>query len=164
MDQLTDVLKAIGPNASIIFAAWIFMGFLQQRYDGAITRYRDAVGDYRSAEHEGDRASNLKSQVLLYRRRCKLMAWATLVGLIAAILIISSLLFGALDAIAPKIPLIIISGTIAAIAGFALVIVAALIVIVEGLVVSRQIDDELRDVPDLANEAGQQIGKGWPSS
>ncbi|MGI4748021.1 MAG: hypothetical protein ACRYFY_18560, partial [Janthinobacterium lividum] len=66
----------------------------------------------------------------------------------------------ALDAIAPKIPFITIGGTIAAIAGFALVIVAAIIVIVEGLVVSRQIDDELRDVPDLANEAGQQAGKG----
>lgn len=53
------------------------------------------------------------------------MVRATRVGLIAAILLISSLLFGALDAIAPKIPLITISGTIAAIAGFALVIVAA---------------------------------------
>ena len=160
MDQLTNVLKAIGPNASIIFAAWIFMGFLQQRYDGAVTRYRDAVGDYRSAEHEGDRASNLKRQVLLYRRRCKLMAWATLIGLLAAILLISSLLFGALDAIAPKIAIITTSGTIAAVAGFVLIIVAAIIVIVEGLVVSQQIDDELRDVPDLAEGTGQQAGKG----
>ena len=87
------------------------------------------------------------------------MVWATLIGLIAAIFLISSLLFGALDAIVPKIPLIIVSGTILAIAGFALVIVAAIIVIVEALVVSRQIDDELRDVPDLANEAGQRPGK-----
>jgi hypothetical protein len=38
--ELSDVLKAIGPAASIIFAAWIFMGFLQQRYDAAVSRYR----------------------------------------------------------------------------------------------------------------------------
>ena len=35
--ELSDVLKAIGPAASIIFAAWIFTGFLQQRAP-AITR------------------------------------------------------------------------------------------------------------------------------
>ena len=65
--QLNAVLKAIGPNASIIFAAWIFMGFLQQRNDAATDRYRSAVGDYRSEVHEGDRTSNLKRQVLSYR-------------------------------------------------------------------------------------------------
>ncbi|MCV5261776.1 hypothetical protein OFC55_29280, partial [Escherichia coli] len=36
-------------------------------------------------------------------------------------------------------------------AGFALVIVAAAIVIAEGRIVHRQLDDELRDVPDLAD-------------
>ena len=40
--------------------------------------------------------------------------------------------------------------------GFILVIVAAIIVLVEGLVVWRQLDDELPDVPDL-NEA---VGAG----
>ena len=151
MFQLNAVLKAIGPNASIIFAAWIFMGFLQQRNDAATDRYRSAVGDYRSEVHEGDRTSNLKRQVLSYRHRCKLMTRATLIGLVAAILLISSLIFGALDAIAPNIAIVTASGTVAAIGGFVLVIVAALIVIVEGRVVSQQIDDELRDVPGLAD-------------
>jgi hypothetical protein len=100
--QLGDVLKAIGPNASIVFAAWIFMGFLQQRYDNATNRYREAVADYRSNEHKDDRTGNLKDQILLYRRRCLLMQWATLVGLVAAILLIAALIFGALDVVIPK--------------------------------------------------------------
>ena len=76
MPDLGDVLKAIGPNASIVFAAWIFMGFLQQRYDSAIDRYRSAVGDFRANDHDDDRAGNLKDQILTYRSRCKLMGRA----------------------------------------------------------------------------------------
>jgi uncharacterized membrane protein YraQ (UPF0718 family) len=152
--QLGEVLKAVGPNASIIFAAWIFMGFLQQRYDNATDRYREAVADYRSNEHEDDRAGNLKDQILMYRRRCLLMEWATLVGLVAAILLIAALIFGALDVIIPKNPIISVAGTASAIAGFVLVIVSAAMVIAEGRVVHRQLDDELRDVPDLAGEVG----------
>lgn len=158
MVQLSDILKAIGPNASIVFAAWIFMGFLQQRNDGALDRYLRAVGDYRSNKHDVTRADNLKSQVLAYRRRCRLMNRATFVGLIAAILLISSLIFGALDVMFPNTAIINVCGTATAIGGFVLVIVAAVIVIIEGQVVERQIDDELRDVPDLAEEAGGGVG------
>jgi uncharacterized membrane protein YraQ (UPF0718 family) len=151
MIQLGDVLKAIGPNASIVFAAWIFMGFLQQRYDSAIDRYREAVGDYRSNDHAEDRAGNLKDQILTYRMRCKLMGWATLIGLVAAILLIAALIFGALDVIVPKNTFVTAGGTATSILGFVLVIVAACVVIAEGSIVRRQLDDELRDVPDLAN-------------
>ena len=153
MIQLGDVLKAVGPNASIVFAAWIFMGFLQQRYDSAIDRYREAVGDYRANDHAEERAGNLKDQILTYRNRCKLMSRATLIGLIAAIFLIASLIFGVLDVIVPDNPAITASGTAATVLGFLLVILATLIVIAEGRIVHRQLNDELRDVPDLADGA-----------
>ena len=130
------------------------MGFLQQRYDGALDRYRDAVGDYRSNKHDASRSDNLKSQVLAYRRRCRLMSQATLLGLLAAILLISSLIFGGLDALVPNSSIITVFGIASTMGGFVLVIVAALIVIIEGGIMKRQLDDELRDVPDLAEEAG----------
>jgi hypothetical protein len=154
MVQLSDVLKAVGPNAAIVFAAWIFMGFLQQRYDAALDRYRSAVGDFRSKEHDATRSDNLKDQVLAYRRRCRLMSRATLVGLCAAILLISSLIFGGLDVIVPKNAVVTICGIATTMGGFVLVIAATLIVIVDGRIVNRQIDDELRDVSDLAEQAG----------
>ena len=159
MVQLSDVLKAIGPNASIVFAAWIFMGFLQQRYDAALGRYQQAVGDYRSEGHDAGRADNLKAQVLSYRRRCRLMSRASLIGLVAAILLISSLILGALDIIVPQSATLTVLGVATAIGGFVLVIVAAFIVIAEGRIVVRQIDDELRDVPNLADGAGGGSGK-----
>jgi hypothetical protein len=158
MVQLGDVLKAIGPNASIVFAAWIFMGFLQQRYDSAIDRYRGAVGDYRSGDHDQARTDNLREQVVIYRRRCWLMGHALLTGLAAAMLLIASLILGALDVVSPDVPLIAWVGTAAAIAGFALIIVAALIVWREARLVTTELDNELRDVPELARDTGHQPG------
>ncbi|MGK6323136.1 DUF2721 domain-containing protein [Sphingomonas sp. DT-51] len=157
MVQLGEVLKAIGPNASIVFAAWIFMGFLQQRYDSAIDRYREAVGDYRTNEHDERRAGNLKDQILTYQHRCRHMGNATLLGLVAAILLIGSLMFGAADVLMPRQPLIAAGGVVTSMVGFALVILAACFVIAEGRIVRRQLDDELRDVPDLAREARHRV-------
>lgn len=125
MLELGDVLKAIGPNASIVFAAWIFMGFLQQRYDSAIDRYRGAVGAYRSGDHSNERRDDLREQIGAYRRRCAAMGRALLSGLAAAMLLIAALLFGALDVIMPHVPVIAWAGTVCAIVGFALVIVSA---------------------------------------
>lgn len=158
MIQLDDVLKAIGPNASIVFAAWIFMGFLQQRYDSAIDRYRGAVGDYRSGDHDDQRSDNLRDQVIAYRRRCWLMGHALLAGLGAAILLIATLIIGALDVVIPHVPAIGWAGTATAILGFGLVIVSALIVWREAGLVTRELDNELRDVPELARATGHEPG------
>ncbi|GGB41835.1 hypothetical protein GCM10011380_34100 [Sphingomonas metalli] len=157
MAQLGDVLKAIGPNASIVFAAWIFMGFLQQRYDNAIDRYRAAVGDFRSHDHEGGRAGNLEDQILTYQHRCRLMGTATLLGLVAAILLIAALICGAADVLMPHQPLITAAGIAASVIGCALVIAAAGFVIAEGRIVRRQLDDELRDLPALAGHARHRV-------
>jgi hypothetical protein len=40
---LKDILTAVGPSASIVFAAWISMGYLQQRYSAALERYRSLI-------------------------------------------------------------------------------------------------------------------------
>lgn len=158
MVELGEYLKAVGPNASIVFASWIFMGFLQQRYDGAVNRYREAVGDYRSSEHDEDRGSNLRDQVIAYHHRCRLMENATLVGLFAAILLILSLLFGGLDVLVPDVPAIAVAGVVSTTLGLMLVIVAAALVIREGALIRRQLANEVRDLPDLAPRTGNAAG------
>jgi hypothetical protein len=99
--DLPNILKSIGPAASIVFAAWIFMGFLQQRYDAAIARYREMIEKCRSGDLSDDRRGNLKDQVLIYRKRCHLMSRANLAGLLAAILLIFTLMAGELDIVFP---------------------------------------------------------------
>ncbi len=66
-----------------------------------------------------------------------------------AILLITSLIFSALDVIVPKVALINDTGSAAAIIGFLLVIIAACLVIAEGRIVNRQLESELNDIPDV---------------
>jgi hypothetical protein len=82
---------------------------------------------------------------------------ASLLGLVAAILLIASLMFGAADVLLPKQPVITTAGVMTSILGFTLVILAACFVIAEGRIVRRQLDDELRDVPALAREAEHRV-------
>src|ERR1700709_2043726 len=149
MVQRGDFLKALGPNAAIVFAAWIFMGFLQQRYDSAINRYREMISDYRVNDNEESRAGTLRAQISPYRTRCSIMQWATLMGLFAAIFLILSLLFSGIDVMMPKVALINDAGTATLMLGFAVVIIAAALVIAEGRIVNRQLEAELNDIPDV---------------
>jgi hypothetical protein len=154
------ILKAIGPAASIVFAAWIFMGFLQQRYDAAIERYRSMIAQYRKGEVSQWRHGNIKDEILVYKRRCELMNAASVVGLISAILLILTLIAGELSIILPKEPVPQYATAGCALAGFSLVIVAAIIVIVESVITRRLLDSELLDVRELAESTGQEPGAG----
>ena len=151
MVKLDDVLKELGPNAAIVFASWIFMGFLQARYDNAIMRYREAIGEFRDSDQANQRAAPLKEQILMYRHRCKMMGWATLVGLLAAILLIAAILLAAVDVLVPGLEFVRLVGIASSLLGFALLIVSACLVIAEGRIVHRQLDNELRDIEDLAD-------------
>jgi Protein of unknown function (DUF2721) len=157
--DLANILKVIGPAASIVFAAWIFMGFLQQRYDSAIERYRDAIAKCRNRDGLADeRLTNITDQVLVYRHRCDLMSWANLVGLASAMLLILTLIIGEFDTVFPNVPALAYVGAVSAFLGLGLVILAAGLVVREGFITRRQIDSELLDVPDLARLVGREPG------
>jgi hypothetical protein len=91
--DLANVLKVIGPAASLIFAAWIFVGFLQTRYDAAVERYRDIIETYRTSDLSGSRKSNMIDQIVHYKRHCELMSRATGCRLVSEILLIFTLLY-----------------------------------------------------------------------
>ena len=156
--QLKDVLTAIGPSASIVFAAWIFMSFLQNRYSQAFQLYRELIQECREREMEQPRGANVRAQVLLFRRRFELMRQATNLGLVAAMLLISTLIGGAVNAVFPALPLIPELSTVLAVMGFLLVITASGMVIVENSLIQQAVDAELLDVPDLAESTGQKAG------
>lgn len=156
--ELSDILKLIGPAASIIFAAWIFMGFLQQRYDAVIERYRSLIGECRSEKLSDARLSNVKGQLSCYRRRCRLMNWACNTGLVSAIFLILTLVAGELDLIMPSIHALKYISAGSALVGFCLVIGAAILVIIESTISRKQMDTELLDVPDLARNIGREPG------
>jgi Ca2+/Na+ antiporter len=156
--DLANVLKVIGPAASLIFAAWIFVGFLQTRYDAAVERYRDIIEKYRTADLSGSRKANMTDQVVHYKRRCELMSRAIGCGLVSAILLIFTLIFGGLALTIQEVSIFkyISAGT--ATLGLLLVVVGTFIVIMEGRIIYRQMHSELLDIPDLAESIGQKPG------
>jgi hypothetical protein len=158
--EIADILKLIGPSASIVFAAWIFMGFLQQRYDAAIERYRSLIGECRTEGGVSDaRRNNIREQLATYQRRCRLMNSACNIGLVSAILLILTLIAGELDVIVVGVPIFKYVSAVAALAGFILVIAAAVLVLMESAISRRQLDWELLDVADLAQAAGSGSGR-----
>ncbi len=156
--NITKIFTAIGPAASIIFAAWIFMGYLQARSDSALGRYHAMIGIYRDGNMSEERRSNVRDQVSVYKRRCELMNTANTVGIFAAILLIFTLISGEISIVVPTFTFLQIVSAGSALLGFALVIVAAVFVLAESSIIQRQLDTELLDVADLARSTGQKSG------
>src|SRR3954462_13167604 len=94
--DLKDLLEAVGPTASLIFAAWIFLSYLQARYTAAYHLYRALVAEFRSHDEHDKRGRSLRAQIREYRRRCELMRSATHIGVLSAIVLISALIAGVL--------------------------------------------------------------------
>jgi hypothetical protein len=155
---LKDLLEAVGPTASLIFAAWIFLSFLQQRYVTAYEHYRQLIAEFRSHEQRDRRRESLGQQVLEYKRRCEQMRLATQVGVLAAICLISAIVLAAVNAIAQVGALKYLCAA-GAIGGLLLVIWAAILVLMENARLQIIIDSDLSDIPDLRTAAANQ-GRG----
>jgi hypothetical protein len=153
-----NLMNKVGSAAPMIFAAWLFVSFLQNRYESAIDRYRELISTYRTSEPSDSRKSNMRDQVVSYRRRCELMRRAMSLGLASAIAMIVTLIFGGLNLTFKDLPLLGYLSAGCGLLGFILVIVATVLVIMEGTVTHRQIDNELLDVPDLAHSTGHEAG------
>jgi hypothetical protein len=156
--DLAKVLTTVGPAASIIFAAWIFVAFLQTRYDAAVERYRDLIEKFRTADLSGSRKANMRDEILNYKRRCELMNRATGCGLVSAMLLISTMIFGGLSIVFQETGFLKLASMGTALLGLLLVIVGAVIVVLEGRIIRRQIHSELLDIPDLAHGIDQDPG------
>ena len=152
--EMKDVLEAVGPNASLVFASWIFMTFLQARYTAAYDRYRSLVNDYRKGL-DGKRKEVIQGEILLYRQRVELMRRATNLGLYAAMLLIGTLIVGALDAISGGLPFFKYLGALCALGGLGTVIWSACLVVKENTLIRKAISGEVRDIPELADAAGE---------
>jgi hypothetical protein len=171
---MKELLEAIGPSASLIFASWIFLSFLQTRYTAAYDRYRSLVEERRKhleqqMQHDDEtddrHQQSVGNQIELYRHRCEFMRLATNIGVVAAILLIVTILCGGLQVILPGAGVLKWAGAVTAFAGLILLIVAAAFVIVENVQIGHVMDDEKSDLPGLERERaaasrGQERGDG----
>jgi hypothetical protein len=156
--ELKDLLEAIGPNATLIFAAWIFLSFLQQRYTAAYDRYRALVEQYRGNADSTTRHRNVKGQVLLYKRRCEQMKLATNIGVVSAMLLITALISAGLSVIFEDAGFLKYVVAVASIVGLVLVMCSAGFVLVENSLVQRAIDNDPSDIEDLGDAGRHSSG------
>ncbi len=164
--DLKDLLQAVGPTASLIFAAWIFLSFLQQRYMTAYEHYRQLISEFRSHEQRDRRRESLARQILEYKHRCEQMRLATQIGVIAAICLISAIVCAALEAMDSQLRALKYLCAVSAIVGLLLVIWAAVLVLMENARLQVIIDSDISDVSELSRAARKQ-GRGgaiWPPS
>jgi uncharacterized membrane protein len=101
---------------------------------------------------------NIRELILSLKRRCELMNDACLVGHLAAILFLLTLMAGEIDSVVRHSTVLAIAGSVSAFVGLLLVIVGAVLVIMDASYAHRQLDAELLDVPDLAQRTGQTPG------
>lgn len=148
-----DLLEAIGPNATLIFAAWIFLSFLQQRYLDAYEHYRQLIEEYRKHGAHDRRRHSLADQILQYKRRCELMRLSTNIGVVSAILLIAGLIAAGLEVIAGAAFLKYVTA-VCALVGLAAVIAAAVIVLMENTRLQGAIESDVSDIEDLRGRAG----------
>ena len=145
-----DLLDAVGPPAALVFAAWIYMSFLQERYLSAFSTYRALISGYREKDMSAKRHADIKQQIAIYKRRCEIMKLATNIGLIAAIFLILTLIVAAFDVMFPSLAFLKYVVSACAIVGLILVIAGALLVMQENSMVQQALDSELADIADLA--------------
>ena len=123
--NIGDIFKAIGPAASIIFAAWIFVSF-QVRYYSAMSRYLDAIQQCLSKKLSDMRLGLLMEEILTYRRRCALINVASSIGFASAITLVSTLIVGELALVFPTFEALTYVAIALGLVGLLLIIAAAL--------------------------------------
>ncbi len=144
--DIKAVLDAVGPTASLLFAAWIFLQYLNQRYIESVKRLRELIQERRDQPADAQGSGPLTDQVAMYRRRCFLMSRATDVGLAGAICLIATLISGAFVTVFDGPALLAAAACCAAMIGLSLVLVATVIVIVENRLMANALRSELSDL------------------
>jgi DNA-binding transcriptional regulator YbjK len=151
--ELKEFLEAVGPTASLIFAAWIFLSFLQTRYTAAYERYRALISEFRQHSNRDARRDSLRDQIFEYKRRCEQMRAATQIGVLAAISLITALICAGLNVVYDELTVLKYLTAVGAILGLALVVWAAVIVLAENARLQLIIESDLSDIDELRDGA-----------
>jgi Protein of unknown function (DUF2721) len=158
--DLKDLLQAVGPTASLIFAAWIFLTFLQSRYTSAYEYFRALIAEFRTHREQDQRRASLRHQILIYKRRCEYMRLATNIGVTSAILLITALICAALGTMYDTVSAWKYLTAACAIIGLLLVIWAATLVILENYALQRLLESDLSDLPELVDSVREARSGG----
>jgi hypothetical protein len=159
--ELKDVIQAVGPNASLVFASWIFMSFLESRYSNAYTLYRKMIDDLRENKAEGARRKTIYDEIVVYRQRLNRMRLATNLGLYAAILLLGTLILSGLNVVFGSPAFLKYIGVVSVVVGLALIMWSASLVIIENKMLKMPLDRDGDDLDELRGVAQKAQARGY---
>jgi hypothetical protein len=167
--QLKDILQTAGPTAALVFASWMFLQLLTQKFTSTFSQYRALIAEYRSADVSDQRRQHLGEQIPVYKRRCEQMQRATVIGVVAAILLIFTLLAATVETIfGGDLPVLKYAGAAASVLGLSALLWAAVYLILENKSVVATVISEMKDLPSVSMRSGvhgfdgEDGGRGKP--
>src|SRR4051812_48458115 len=90
--RLTDLLGSAGATVGIIIFGTIFLQFLSGKYTELASRFRELAVEYRKGGAGEARHAELQEQMVLYRRRLRLMRLASWVAAVALLCFLAAVL------------------------------------------------------------------------
>ncbi|HTL11530.1 MAG TPA: DUF2721 domain-containing protein [Bdellovibrionota bacterium] len=138
-----NFLMTVGPTASLIFASWAFLIFVQMRSSSAYGDYRNLHHEHRTSGSESHRETGVRP-VVLHKRRCQQIGGAIQAGVLAALLFTVTLFCGALEVMVSGSQGLKYIGSISTLLGLVLLVGAAGLVVSESVLARRAIAGETR--------------------
>ena len=162
--KLTDLLSSAGATIGVIIAGTIFLQFLSTKYTELSGRFREMAGEYRGVSGEQDRHAPLRAQIQGYRRRLRLLNWASWLGAVALLFFLSAVMAGGFSLLYPPVRAIKAVGTFGLMAGLLLIAVAVFLELVESIVARKEIGDEIADFDDERGSCRHDTARPRPLS
>jgi len=148
--DLKEVLNTAGPTATLVFASWLFLQLVTMRFEGVTQRYEKLVEELRAGHCDRRRKDSLLALINLHRKRCEHMQRAMNLGLVAAMLLVASLLLAALY-LTMGTAVLKLATLVASLTGLTLIIAGSALVILESNLGMKTLVRQFDDVPELAD-------------
>jgi hypothetical protein len=141
--DLKDVLNAAGPTATLLFASWIFLGYLNSRLSDSQKRFND-----HDARHK-----SIYDQIKQNRKRCDLLFLATNDALRGAYFMFATIATGIISIATQQPPWLCIFNLCCALSGLVFLVLSVGKALAENKLLHQSITSEVADVPEFADKS-----------
>ncbi len=157
--NLKDILNTAAPTATLVFAAWIFLGLVSSRLQSAIDRCQALADEYRRGHAQEERKRHICEQIRLYRERSRQLQKTMGLGMIAAIFLILTLMNATVSMIRPDLLFLAQISIGCSLGGMLLLMLAVAFMLSENAKLPKALESEVGDIPEV-----EAIGEGPASS
>ncbi|MBX9622910.1 MAG: DUF2721 domain-containing protein [Gemmataceae bacterium] len=163
-----DLPKVAGAAASavgLIIASTILVSFVSTRYTSALERYTDLTDGFRGYQDRNKRREALREQVRQYRRRLRLLSWASELLCWVMICAVVTVVAAGVSMVFPGHRGLDLAGAFTLLLTLSLDVVAIGLVVAETRIDRRAVEAEAMDLDEVFGrpEPAPQTGSPQPT-